>query len=99
MNVNPESLKNDGNFGEMIKLQQKTNLDFKGMIERLNEKNNDLRGKLLESNKLNECHAHELKIRDLKLRNILKNKDMETAKELTNKQNTMSNLERKVSTL
>lgn len=32
MDVNPEGQANCGDFGEIIKLQQKTNMDFKGMI-------------------------------------------------------------------
>lgn len=36
--------------------------EFKEMIERLNEKNNDLREKLIESNRKNEFLANEQRI-------------------------------------
>lgn len=69
------------------------------MIERLNDKNNQLREKLVESERRNEVLSNENKIKDLKHKSSLNSQIMENAIDTNNKQNTISTLNKKLITL
>jgi cell division septum initiation protein DivIVA len=59
--------------------------EFKEMIERLNDKNNQLREKLVESERRNEVLSNENKIKDLKHKSSLNSQIMENAIDTNNK--------------